>query len=172
MNWRVIVAVVVALVVGAGGGALAEHQRLKNESNKSSSTDKHTTTTTKSGTDLFATVAQRTAACPALSKWYGAVGNATFDSASHLPWATQKVKLVAQHSVIAAAYQYILATVSPGAKAEVEYVIAGEVSLRKALNKAATATDFATAQKTFVTARATKTIDLLIKDAKACKSKA
>jgi hypothetical protein len=172
MKWKVIVAVVVALLLGAGGGALAEHQRLKSDSNKSSSSPKkHTTTTTKPLVDLFATAANRKAACPTLGKFHTAIGNATFDSADHLPWPTQKVKLVAQHAEIAAAYQSLLPVVSSRAKPELEYLIAGEAALRTALTKAATASDFAKAQKPLITARSTKSMGFLLRDATACAKK-
>jgi hypothetical protein len=177
MNWRVILAVVVALVVGAGGGALAEHQRLKNESNKPSASSKDHTTGTAGTTSTTTPIAQlfgsnQTAACPTLTKWYGALSEEPFQLSSKGPWATTKVKVLALHAVITASYNSLLKLATPSAKADIQDLIRNETATASALTKAATAADFANAQKKLVSASVTRNAQLLIRAEKTCGKKA
>jgi hypothetical protein len=163
MNWRIIAAVVVAFIVGGAAGALAEHEHVQNDKTGASA---GATTTTVPTVDWFGT--QKSAACPALTKWYTAIGKVSFLAAGKGAWTPTRANLLQQDSAISAAYQSLLPAANAVGRPEIVFLAAYQARARAALQPATSAAAYSASLQTLGSQRVNSDLAVLAQAAKSC----
>jgi acetyl-CoA carboxylase carboxyltransferase component len=138
------------------------------ENDKTDSATAVTTTTTAAEptADWFGD--NKAAVCPALTQWYGAIGQAAYIAANRGPWPETRIALLEQASAVSAAFEKLLPAANAAGKPEVEYLIANDERLTATLQTSASAAAYATGQRTLVSERLTKNVAILLQAEKSC----
>jgi hypothetical protein len=166
MRWRVAVAAAIAFVIGAAAGGFVEHQRVENDKTDSAAAETTTTTAAVPTADWFGD--QKTSACPALTQWYGAIGQAAYVAANRRPWPETRTALLKQASTVGAAFDKLLQAANDAGRPELDYLIAYQKRLTATLETSTSAAAYTDGQRSLVSDRLTRNIGILLQDVKSC----
>ena len=160
--WRPIAVVLVALLLGGVVGVLIEHRRAVNESNSGSAPSP---TPTAAPSAWFS---DTSAACPAVQKWYGALGSAIYLVLGTQPWETIRAGVLSSWAAMADQYRAMVPLANAAGKSELQFMLASLDQDRSEINAAPSAAAFRASPKPPTIDRLSRDIVLLLQTAKSC----
>jgi len=162
MSWRIAVGALVAFVIGAVAGGFIEHERVQNNMETATTT----TTTAAATANWFGS--NQASACPALTRWYGAIGESAFIAGGKGPWTETRAALLGQSSTVEDAYEDLLPMVDSVGRPQLEHLIEYQDRLRTALRASSSATAYADSQRSLASDQTNEGIAVLLQAARSC----